>query len=351
MLLYGLLNKATRNFSSSETEKIINSYVLNAKQDYGFFDYLANNPLLMSAIILAIMGILVGFIMVQNRNAEKLTASNNALNASRAALEDALAAANEANAAKTTFLSQMSHDIRTPLNGIIGMTKIAGDNLNDRERLKDALGKVSRSSDHLLTLINDILDLSRIESGKMTMTHEPADIRAMVSQCVDILKSSASNRDLEIVTEIAPVEKPFVLTDALHVRQILINIISNAVKFTPDGGKILFSTKCSPDADGNKLLCRFEVTDTGIGMSEDFLDHIYEAFTQADSYNARTRFLGTGLGMSIVRQFVDMLGGTINIKSKLGAGTSVIVELPFDIDMDADAKAAEGPAGKRRNSA
>jgi len=345
MLLYGLLNKAARNFSSSETEKILNSYLLNAKQNYGFSDYLMNNPLLMLAILFVVLAALVGFIVVQNKNAEKLTASNNALNASHAALENALVAANEANKAKTKFLSQMSHDIRTPLNGIIGMTKIASDNLNDPERLTDALGKVSRSSDHLLTLINDILDLSRIESGKMTITHEPADIRAMIDQCVDILNGSVIDRHLDVVTDISPVEKPFVLMDALHVRQVLINIISNAVKFTPDGGKIVFSAKCSPDKDGEKLLGRFEVADTGIGMSEDFQKHIYEAFTQADSYNARTRFQGTGLGMSIVKQFVDMLGGTIDIRSDLGAGTTVIVELPFDIDHDANAKAAENPEG------
>ena len=341
MLLYGLLNKAARNFSRSETEKIINSYLLNARQNYTLLDYLANNPLLMLSVPFLLLLILVSFIMVQKANARKLKASNSELNANRVALEKALTAAKAASAAKTRFLSQMSHDIRTPLNGIIGMTKIAGDNLKDPARATDALGKISQSSDHLLTLINDILDLSRIESGKMTMTREPTDIRVTISQCVDILNSSVISRDLEVVTEIAPVKKPFVLTDALHVRQILINIISNAVKFTPDGGKIVFSAKCSPDPEGKLLLARFEVSDNGIGMNEDFQKHIYEAFTQADEYNARTQFKGSGLGMSIVRQFVDMLGGTIDIRSKLKAGTSVVVELPFEIDRNADAKAAE----------
>jgi signal transduction histidine kinase len=138
-----------------------------------------------------------------------------------------------------------------------------------------------------------------------------------------------------------------VLTDALHVRQILINIISNAVKFTPDGGKIVFSAKCSPDPEGKLLLARFEVSDNGIGMDEDFQKHIYEAFTQADEYNARTQFKGSGLGMSIVRQFVDMLGGTIDVRSKLKAGTSVVVELPFEIDEERRGSGGEDPRRKR----
>ena len=344
MLLYGLLNKATRNFSSAETENILNSYLLSARQNYTFLDYLANNPLMMMSASLLLLLVLASFILVQKKNAQKLTASNNALNESHAALEKALTAANAASAAKTKFLSQMSHDIRTPLNGIIGMTKIAGDNLQDPARAADALAKISRSSDHLLTLINDILDLSRIESGKMTMSSEPTDLRVMIGQCVDILNSSVSSRDLEVVAEIAPIENPFVLTDALHVRQVLINIISNAVKFTPDGGTITFRADCRPDPEGRRLLARFEVSDTGIGMSRDFQKHIYEAFTQADAYSARTQFRGSGLGMSIVRQFVDMLGGHIDIRSKLGNGTSVVVELPFEIDRDINAKETENPA-------
>jgi len=166
----------------------------------------------------------------------------------------------------------------------------------------------------------------------------------MIGQCVDILNSSVSSRDLEVVAEVAPIANPFVLTDALHVRQVLINIISNAVKFTPDGGTITFRADCRPDPEGRRLLARFEVSDTGIGMSRDFQKHIYEAFTQADAYSARTQFRGSGLGMSIVRQFVDMLGGHIDIRSKLGNGTSVVVELPFEIDRDINAKETENPA-------
>ena len=243
--------------------------------------------------------------------------------------------ADAANKAKSDFLSRMSHDIRTPLNGIIGMTQIARENIGEPDKADDALDKISRSSDHLLTLINDILDLSRIESGKMAMAHEPVDIWVAINQCMDVLKSSAINRDLKIVTEIPQIEYPYVLTDALHLRQILINIISNAVKFTPDGGMITFKTEASTDEENKLLFCRFEIADTGKGMSEDFTKRIFEPFVQADEFGGRTEFQGSGLGMAIVKQYVDMMGGTITIRSKLGEGSTFVVDLPFDIDQKA----------------
>ena len=215
------------------------------------------------------------------------------------------------------------------------MTKIAGENVDDPERITDALDKITYSSDHLLTLINDILDLNRIESGKMVIASDPTDIRETINQCIEVLNGSVINRDLQVITDVEPIEHPFVLTDALHVRQILINIISNAVKFTPDGGRIVFKTTSSSDADTATFVCRFEVSDTGIGMSEDFQKKVFDAFVQADDINARTQYRGSGLGMSIVKQFVDMLGGDIEIVSELGVGTTVVVELPFTIDRQA----------------
>jgi len=350
MALYGLLNKATHSQNSADTNELLNAYVLDAKRGYSLWDYFTDHKIVLIASISAMMLILVGFIMFQRKNSRRLKAGNDALEASRGALENALAEANSANAAKTRFLSQMSHDIRTPLNGIIGMTNIAADNVEDPGRVSDALDKIRHSSDHLLTLINDILDLNRIESGKMTVAHEPADIRATIDQCTEVLKGSVINRDLRIITDTEHIEYPFVLTDALHIRQILINIISNAVKFTPDGGSITFRTDGRRDEAGDTLLCRFEVTDTGIGMSEEFQKHIFEAFVQEDTYNARTQFKGSGLGMSIVKQLVDMLGGSVSIKSELHAGTSVIVELPLAINRNAAEKLEASPGTERRYS-
>ena len=341
MALYGLLNKATHSHNSADTNELLNAYVLEAKRDYSLWNYFTDHPVVLIAAISAVMLILVGFILFQRKNSRRLKASNDALEASRGALENALAEANSANAAKTRFLSQMSHDIRTPLNGIIGMTDIAADNVEDPGCVSDALGKIRHSSDHLLTLINDILDMSRIESGKMTIAHDPTDIRATIDQCAEVLKGSVINRDLKIITDTERIEYPYVLTDALHIRQILINIISNAVKFTPDGGSITFRAEGRRDDAGDTLLCRFEVADTGIGMSEEFQEHIFEAFVQEDTYNARTQFKGSGLGMSIVKQLVDMLGGSVAIKSELHVGTSVAVELPLEINKNAAEKPEE----------
>ena len=338
MALYGLLNKAAHSQDSADTNELLNAYVLEAKRDYSLWNYFTDHPFVLMAAISAVMLILVGFILFQRKNSRRLKTSNEALKASRGALENALAEATNANAAKTRFLSQMSHDIRTPLNGIIGMTSIAAANVEDPQRVSDALEKIRHSSDHLLTLINDILDLNRIESGKMTIAHNPIDIRAAINQCTEVLKGSVINRDLEITIDTEQIEYPFVFTDALHLRQILINIISNAVKFTPDGGRITFRAEGRLNEARNTLLCRFEITDTGIGMSEEFQKHIFEAFVQEDAFNARTQYKGSGLGMSIVKQLVDMLGGRINMKSELHAGTSIVINLPFEIDRSAAEK-------------
>lgn len=350
MALYGLLNRATHSQDSSATSELLNAYVLDAKRDYSLWDYFTDHPDVLIAVISVVMLALVGFILFQKKNSSRLKMSNAALETSRSALENALAEANSANASKTRFLSQMSHDIRTPLNGIIGMTNIAAGNVEDTQRVSDALEKIRRSSDHLLTLINDILDLNRIESGKMTIAHEPTDIRATIEQCPEVLKGSAINRDLAISVDTEQIDCPFVLTDALHIRQILINIISNAIKFTPDGGSIAFRAEGRQDQAGHVLRCRFEVADTGIGMSEEFQQHIFEAFVQEDAYNARTQFKGSGLGMSIVKQLVDMMGGRIDVSSKPHAGTCVVVELPLEIDRSAAEKPAPRPGEDRRYS-
>jgi len=329
MLLYGMLNKATHNLTSSYVEGVFNSYLLKAKQSYSLWDLIVSNPFVSLAVLLIILAVLLAFIVSLKRNAVKLK---------------------ESDAAKTKFLSQMSHDIRTPLNGIIGMTQVAQKNVNDPVRTTDALEKISRSSDHLLTLINDILDLNRIESGKVIMAHEPTDIRIAVDQCIEVLKSSVINRDLKVVTEVSEIKYPYVFTDALHVRQILINLISNAVKFTPDGGTITFRMDAHPDDEGKTLMSRFEVADTGIGMSREFKEHIFEAFVQADDFNNRVLNKGSGLGMAIVRQYVDMLHGNIEIDSEPGRGTRLIVTLPFEIDGSAsltDAAAVDNENMKR----
>lgn len=234
------------------------------------------------------------------------------------------------NKSKSTFLSHLSHDIRTPINGIIGMTSIAIKNFNDSDRVFDCLKKIDHSSSHLVTLINDVLDMSRIESGKMIMNHEAMDMREVVNNCALITEGLLANRKVELVREFAEFKHPMLIGDELHLRQIFINILGNAVKFTPDGGKIYFQAKEIANTDG-KAVYHFEIEDTGIGMEQSFLKKIWESFTQENNRN-HNKYKGTGLGMTITKKLVDLMGGVIAVESELGVGSRFIVEVTFDIN-------------------
>ncbi len=255
-------------------------------------------------------------------------------------LKKAAEEARSANRAKSEFLSNMSHDIRTPINGIMGMTEIALKNISDAPRVEDCLGKISNSSQHLLSLINDVLDMSRIESRKVTINSAPMNLTATIDECASIIDGQLLNRDVELIREFGDFAHPNLMGDELHLRQILINILGNAVKFTPDGGKIYFRVKETGGAD-DRAHFHFEVEDTGIGMKQEFLQHIWEPFAQEDGGN-RTNYKGTGLGMAITKNFVDMMGGTITVESHLHEGSIFAIELGFDIDQNA-AAAAEIP--------
>ncbi len=248
----------------------------------------------------------------------------------RMMLEEALKQAEYANQAKSKFLSNMSHDIRTPINGIMGMEHIAINALDDPARVADCLHKIRESSEHLLGLINDVLDMSRIESGKVSLNHEFMDMNLMIERCVVIIQGQLVDRDIEFIREIPELRKPYRVGDELRLRQILVNILGNAVKFTPDGGKIMFRVKEYAAADNNNANIRFEVEDTGVGMEPEYLERIWDPFSQADQ-GRRTNYKGTGLGMSITKQFVDVMGGSITVESQLNVGSKFIVVLPVEI--------------------
>jgi CheY-like chemotaxis protein len=213
----------------------------------------------------------------------------------------------------------------------MGMTNIALKNKDNNDKVVDCLYKISSSADHLLTLVNDVLDMSKIESGKVVMVHEPLDVRTMIDNCASIIGGQIMTRELTFEKEFTGIKHPYVLGDELHIRQILINILSNAVKFTPDGGTITFRAS-EVSCTGDKATFNFEVEDNGIGMSEEFQDKIFDAFAQEDSKGSRTNYMGTGLGMTITKQFVDLMGGTISIKSKLSEGSCFTVTLELDIN-------------------
>ncbi len=273
------------------------------------------------------------FYLTDNRNRKLMEQKEE----SNRILKEAAEEAQSANRAKSEFLSHMSHDIRTPINGIMGMTDIALKNVTDPARVEDCLGKISNSSQHLLSLINDVLDMSRIESGKVTINSEPMNMAVTIDGCASIIGGQLLTRDVELIREFGDFAHPHLIGDELHLRQVLINILGNSVKFTPDGGRIIFRVS-ETDSDDSKARFHFEIEDTGIGMKQEYLRHIWEPFSQEDAGN-RTTYKGTGLGMAITKQFVDMMGGTISVESELNAGSKFTIDLSFEIDKNAAAAA------------
>ncbi|MCI6995441.1 MAG: ATP-binding protein [Eubacterium sp.] len=244
-------------------------------------------------------------------------------------LEDAVHTAENANRAKTTFLNNMSHDIRTPMNAIIGFTNIALKQ-EPKPEVRNCLNKISNSSEHLLTLINDVLDISRIESGKVKFVPIPVDIRTVADTVLGIMQGFLHDRSIEFRTNLAMTETPYVLADAVRIREVLVNILGNAVKFTEDGGSIEFNTSYHPGEDDRHMMVRYRVADTGVGMTEEFTEHIFDEFSQEES-SARTQYKGTGLGMTITKRYVDLMNGTICVESEKGRGSTFIVEIPLEL--------------------
>lgn len=258
---------------------------------------------------------------------------------SKRELESALAQAEEANRAKSEFLSNMSHDIRTPMNAIMGMTALAVAHLDERERVADCLKKISVSSRHLLSLINDVLDMSKIESSKITLNQGVVSLAGVVEQLSAIMapQARASGLKLEFLTR--EVRHPCFCGDALRLNQILLNLLSNALKYTPEGGAVEFlAEELEPLGGPERARYRFTVRDTGVGMSPQFLAHLFEPFTRS---RAASQVEGTGLGLSITKGLVDLMGGSITVESQEGRGSVFRVELEFEAAPESGAPARE----------
>ena len=252
------------------------------------------------------------------------------LRSANAALQSALDAANAASRAKSDFLSNMSHDIRTPLNAIIGMTTIAQAHLGQTERVADCLDKIGLSSRHLLSLINDILDMSRIESGKMTLSPEDFTMADFVHSLMAVFLPQAEKKRQQVVQDFSGIRCERVRGDHLRIQQVLINILSNAVKFTPEEGTITLrirETDQGYSASPGYAFYEFTVEDTGMGMSQDFLRRIFQPFERAASVN---RIEGTGLGMTITNNLVRMMNGHIQVESREGKGSRFTVTIPLE---------------------
>ena len=238
--------------------------------------------------------------------------------------------ATAANKAKSAFLLSISHDIRTPMNAIIGFTNIAL-HQNTVSDIHASLEKVQQSSNHLLSLLNDVLDFTRIESGKVTISPEPVDITQLTDNVQAIMNGLLYNRDLKFEVHRESPKNPYVLADVVRIREVLVNLLGNAVKFTKDGGKITLDISSYPGADEKHIITRYVVRDNGIGMSEEFQKKLFDPFSQEDVANARTQYKGTGLGMAITKKYVDMMGGSIAVESKKGVGSTFTVDIPMEL--------------------
>ena len=251
--------------------------------------------------------------------------------------QEARQKADAANAAKTAFLTRMSHDIRTPLNGILGLIEIEELKEGDMQVARESRAKARVAASHLLSLINDILEMGRIEERKVTLDHESFNLKELCDDALVLCKLRASDRGITMLDTSEPyVVDQYMIGSPTHIRQILVNLLDNSIKYNKRGGTVTFSSTIKPLDDEHAVFC-FSVSDTGIGMTPEFLTRIYEPFAQ-EGDDARSKFQGTGIGMSIVKSLLDMMGGTIEISSEVGAGSTFNVQIPLDIDKNPRAR-------------
>ena len=251
--------------------------------------------------------------------------------------QEARQKADAANAAKTAFLTRMSHDIRTPLNGILGLIEIEELKEGDMQVARESRAKARVAANHLLSLINDILEMGRIEERKVTLDHESFNLKELCDNALVLCKLRASDRGITMLDTSEPYAvDQYMIGSPTHIRQILVNLLDNSIKYNKRGGTVTFSSTIKPLDDEHAVFC-FSVSDTGIGMTPEFLTRIYEPFAQ-EGDDARSKFQGTGIGMSIVKSLIDMMGGTIEISSEVGAGSTFNVQIPLDIDKNPRAR-------------
>ena len=329
--LLGILNKSVHSLSDEEVDEAVRSFTTLEEQPFSLTRLAYQYPLVVALLgVCALCVVVCIILLVRARGFRREMAA-------------ALHKAEEASQAKTEFLSNMSHDIRTPINGIMGMLDIAETNFDDKARVQDCLAKMRGAASHLLSLINDVLDMAKVESGTMQMLDADFDLRALLNSCCGIIEGQLNDRDVTLTKQIGPFWHPRLRGSELHIRQVLLNILSNAVKYTPDGGTINFYARETLFEEGLVHL-RIEIADTGIGMSEEFLQHIFEPFTQ-EQQGSRTTYKGTGLGMAITKKLVDQMHGSLDVESTPGKGSTFTVRLSLPLAETAyDTPEEEPPA-------
>ncbi len=301
------------------------------------------------AVIAMLLYIFFRYLKLFRNQVSELTRINAEMDAARKAAEQARKEAEQANAAKQEFLSSMSHDIRTPMNAIIGMTSLALDNTDDPKRVRDYLGKIALSSKHLLGLINDVLDISKIESGKMTLNVEPVSLREAMDSIVNIMQPQVTAKNQQFKAAAQEILSENVRCDGVRLNQVLINLLGNAVKFTPEKGAVQLTVyqEALPE-DASRVRTHFLVSDTGIGMSKEYQKVIFESFSREDNTRVR-KTEGSGLGMAITKCIVDAMGGTISVRSEQGRGSEFHVVLDLEKAAAPAASEAADGAAERMN--
>ncbi len=324
--LLGIINKGIVNAGESLSASSYSPTSYSA-QESDAFRLLYRNRIVIAAVVICIL--LTGIVIL-------------VWSLHRAQKEQQKADA--ANAAKTAFLTRMSHDIRTPLNGILGLIEIEELKDGDMQAARESRAKARVAANHLLSLINDILEMGKIEDRKLTLEHAPFNLKELCDDALVLCKLRASGNGITMQDNSLPYATgPYMIGSPTHIRRIIINLLGNSIKYNKRGGSVTFSSQTKPLDDGRALFC-FSVSDTGIGMAPDFLKHIYEPFAQ-EGDDARSKFQGTGMGMPIVKSLIDLMGGTIEISSEVGAGSTFNVQIPLDIDKNPQARErADGQA-------
>ena len=325
---YSTYNGMRVAFLNGSSRDLAAQYTTYKATELTFVDWIRLHPVV-TVLVLLIFGWLLTAMAVTMVHLSARKKAQKAAQEKAEEMAELAEHAQAANKAKTAFLSHMSHDMRTPMNAIMGFTSIAMKN-NPSDEVKNCLEKIDESSEYLLSLINDVLDLTHIESGKVKYDPVPADVKNITDSALDIIKGFLTNRDINFKIQREDAKIPNVLADPARLRDVLVNILSNAVKFTPDGGTITFEARCQEKGGDGYINMRYRISDTGIGMSEEFTKEIFEEFAQEDS-DVRTQYHGVGLGMAIVKKYVDMMGGTISVQSKKHEGTTFTVDIPLEI--------------------
>lgn len=324
--LLGIINKGIVNAGESLSASSYSPTSYSA-QESDAFRLLYRNRIVIAAVVICILLTGIVILVWSLRRAQKEQQK-----------------ADAANAAKTAFLTRMSHDIRTPLNGILGLIEIEELKEGDMQVARESRAKARVAANHLLSLINDILEMGKIEDRKLTLEHAPFNLKELCDDALVLCKLRASGNGITMQDNSLPYATgPYMIGSPTHIRRIIINLLDNSIKYNKRGGSVTFSSQTKPLDNGRALFC-FSVSDTGIGMAPEFLKHIYEPFAQ-EGDDARSKFQGTGMGMPIVKSLIELMGGTIEISSEVGVGSTFNVQIPLDIDKNPQAgERADGQA-------